>query len=53
MSEGGTIMCDTWRIRYNTSVVPNFVIDATNPSSIRQKLFFSDQGLEIYSPQQP
>jgi hypothetical protein len=49
MSVRGTIICDIWRITYSTSVGPNFAAEGTNPS-VRQKLFFSDQGLEIYSP---
>jgi hypothetical protein len=48
MSERVTIICGTWRNAYNTSVASDFVADGTNPSK-RQKLFFSDQGLEIYS----
>lgn len=43
------VICDIWRNTYSTSIASNLPLLLQIPPS-RQKLFFSDHGLEIYSP---
>lgn len=43
------VICDIWQDTYSTSIASNLPLLLQIPLS-RQKLFFSDHGLEIYSP---